>query len=150
MTHARTEFEFTVEAAYADVAPLFGAHEERTWAAGWDPRFVHPDPARDVEGAVFLVDPDAAAPTVWVNTVFDLAGGRVQYVNFAPTSVVTRIDIRLRALSAAATSVRVAYERTAVDPAAADEVGRLAEADRGKAPEWLEEITACLEGTTAG
>lgn len=144
MTHARTEFEITVEAPYAQVAPLFGAHEERKWAAGWAPRFIHPSPAEDVEGAVFLVDADP--PTVWVNTIFDLALGRVQYVSFGGTAVVTRIDIRLRALHAAATSVHVAYERTAVDPSADDVVRRLAEADRGKAPEWLAEINACFAG----
>jgi hypothetical protein len=138
MTQHITSFTITVPAPYATVAPLFGAHEERRWANGWDPQFVHPQPARDVEGMVFLV-----GPTVWINTIFDLGQGRVQYVNVAPSEVVTRIDIRLHDRGGS-TMVDVTYERTAVTPAAAATAEALADSDRGKAPEWESEIAAAI------
>lgn len=133
MTHARTEFEFRIDAPRGVVAPLFGADEERRWAAGWSPRFIHPQPAADVEGAVFVIDGDD--PAVWVNTIFDLDGGRVQYVNFVGGSIVTRIDITIGG-DDSSTDVRVTYERTAVAADASARVEALAEGDRQKAPEW--------------
>lgn len=139
--HRRTEFTFQVDAPYDAVAPLFGAHEERRWVEGWAPRFVHPQPAHDVEGAVFVVE--TTQTVVWVNTIFDLAQGRVQYVNFNPEGVATRIDIQLTRGSF--THVRVVYERTAVSEAAADLVQSLAETDARKAPEWEAALTRCLK-----
>ena len=130
-----TEFTFEVNAPYDKVAPLFGADEERRWAKGWAPRFIHPDPAADVEGAVFLVE-----TIVWVNTIFDLKNGRVQYVNFNPEGVATRIDIHIT--GSASTTVRVLYERTAVAAGAEDLVRKLGEDDRKKAPEWKAAVSA--------
>ena len=141
MNRVRTEFGFQLEAPFAAVFPLFGAHEERRWAAGWSPRIVHPDPAADVEGAVFVVG-DADQSAVWVNTRFDVAKGRVQYVNFAGP-IVTRIDITI-AGGRDATAVGVVYERTALSPAAAGRLEDLADGDRRKGPEWAAAIRACL------
>ena len=129
-----TEFTFEVNAPYDKVAPLFGADEERRWAKGWAPRFIHPDPAADVEGAVFLVD-----TIVWVNTIFDLKKGHVQYVNFNAEGVVTRIDIHIT--GSASTTIGVLYERTAVAPGAEDLVRKLGEDDRRKAPEWKSAVS---------
>ena len=137
----RTNFQFDVQAPYEMVAPLFGAHEERRWAQDWDPRFIHPQPAADVEGAVFVTG--GSHPIVWVNTLFDLEGGRVQYVNFNPEGVVTRIDIHL-GRSVKSTSVRVAYERTAIVPEAVTATRRLAEGDASKEAEWRASIEGCL------
>ncbi len=148
MTHVRTDFSFRVNAPYADVAPLFGAHEERRWAPGWAPRFIHPHPAADIEGSVFVVDGES--PAVWINTIFDLAAGRVQYANFTDGSLVTRIDIAIDGRAAAITEVRVSYERTSLDRSADDQLRRLAAADREKAEEWASEIRACLQSPPAG
>src|SRR5271167_1816748 len=78
LAHTRTEFSFTVDAPFEQVVPLFGAHEERKWADGWDPQFVYPTPARDQQGEVFKVA-HGQHSSVWVNTAFDLAAGRIQY-----------------------------------------------------------------------
>jgi hypothetical protein len=147
MTHVRTDFSFRVDAPYAVVAPLFGAHEERRWAPDWAPRFIHPQPVADIEGAVFVVDNDP--PMVWINTIFDLAAGRVQYANFANGSLVTRIDIAIEGRAPASTEVRVSYERTSLDPSADDQLPHLAAADRKKAEEWASEIRACLQSQPA-
>lgn len=141
MTHIRTDFTFRIDAPRRIVAPLFGADEERRWAPGWSPRFIHPQPAADVEGAVFIIDGDD--PAVWINTIFDLAAGRVQYVNFLAGSIVTRIDITISG-DDSSTDVHVTYERTAITPAAAARVEELAESDRQKAPEWETAIRASL------
>ena len=54
--HVSNSFSFTVNAAMHDAAPLFGPEGERVWAGDdWNPQFVFPIPARDVEGAVFTV-----------------------------------------------------------------------------------------------
>jgi len=51
-----TSFDLVVHASYAATAPLFGPNGERAWAGKhWDPAFVYPLPAHDVEGAVFTV-----------------------------------------------------------------------------------------------
>src|ERR1700728_3310289 len=56
VVHVRNEFEFTAHAPYQVVAPLFGADGERAWAGGdWDPHFLYPQPAQDVQGAVFTI-----------------------------------------------------------------------------------------------
>ena len=72
LTHTRTEFSFTVDAPFEQVVPLFGAHEERKWAADWDPKFVYPTPARDQQGEVFKVA-HGQHSSVWINTTLDLA-----------------------------------------------------------------------------
>ena len=80
--HVCNEFELTVHAPYKVAAPLFGPEGERVWAGGsWDPHFLYPQPAQDVEGAVFRVSHGRHSST-WVNTAFDLDQGHIQYVYF--------------------------------------------------------------------
>src|SRR6267154_1494118 len=116
--HVRTEFEFMVHAPYSAAAPLFGPEGEKAWASdSWHPHFVYPQPARDIEGAVFQVSHGHHHST-WVNTAFDLENGHIQYVYIIPEMMVTVIDLNLSKLSASkpsaeSTHVRVAYERTA-------------------------------------
>src|SRR5208283_5959394 len=76
--HTRTEFSFTVDALFDQVAPLFGANEERKWAAGWNPQFIYPTPARDQQGMVFKVV-HGHFTSAWVNTALDLTAGHIQY-----------------------------------------------------------------------
>jgi hypothetical protein len=56
LLHLSTSFDLTVHASYAKTAPLFGPEGERAWAGKhWNPEFIHPQPAKDVEGAVFTI-----------------------------------------------------------------------------------------------
>ena len=126
-------FEFVVEAPMERAAPLFGPEGERCWAGErWDPKFVYPQPVKDEEGAVFTVL-HGGQKSVWVNTVFDLAGGRMQYVAMVPEAMVSTIDVRLRAAGTKATRVEVNYVRTA-----------LGAQDRESGPEWAKAIAGCL------
>jgi len=138
--HVRTEFEFLVHAPYSVAAPLFGPEGERAWASdSWDPRFEYPQPARDIEGAVFQVS-HGHHHSIWVNTAFDLDQGHIQYVYIIPELMVTRIDLHLSKPSAETTEVRVAYERTALSADANEHVRQFCEADRNNGPVWSNDI----------
>ncbi len=142
--HVRTEFEFPVHAPYMIAAPLFGPERERVWAGdSWNPRFLYPQPAQDIEGAVFQVSHGHHHST-WVNTAFDLDHGHIQYVYVIPEIMVTRIDLRLSKTSSETTDVRVAYERTALNPAANEHVREFGEMDQANGKTWGDDIERFL------
>ena len=144
MAHVRTEFEFTLHAPYEIVAPLFGAEAERGWASdNWNPQFLHPQPARDIEGAVFRVS-RGQHQAIWVNTVLDLNLGHVQYVYVIPEVMATLIDIHIARTGSANTKVHVTYERTALCGAANEDVRRAGTADRSSGKEWGDDIARYL------
>lgn len=132
--HRRTQFAFDVNAPFEKLVPLFGAYKERLWAEGWDPQFVHPRPPNDQPGAVFTTGTGHAS--VWINTVYDLDVGHVQYACFATQGMTTLIDIHVRRLSATTARAIVVYERTAIQPEANEYVNRQADSDATKGPEW--------------
>ena len=142
--HVTNSFDFEIAAPFARLAPLFGPEAERAWAGEhWDPIFLYPQPAKDVQGAVFTIRHGAYTAT-WVNTLFDLPGGRMQYVYVIPQKLATTIDVSLRAIDATHTAVHVTYTRTALDPAANDDVMAHGENDRNSGPEWKRGLEAFL------
>ena len=141
----RSQFEFVAHAPFAQVFPLFGAEKERVWAGkDWDPTFVYPRPANDVEGAVFTVLHGHATTVPWVNTAFDLKSGHVQYVYVIPDMLTTLIDIHITPQDAQNTKVNVMYERTALTSGGDERVHRMAEHDRQSGPEWQQQINGYL------
>jgi hypothetical protein len=132
--HRRSEFAFEVKAPFETVVPLFGAYKERLWAEGWNPQFIYPAQANDQAGAVFTTR--AGHCTVWINTIYDLSKGHIQYACFATEGMATLIDIRVQRRSAATTHAVVVYERTATQPEANDYVARQGDSDAAKGPEW--------------
>lgn len=146
----QTSFDLVVHASYARTAPLFGPQGERAWAGEhWDPQFVYPRPAKDVEGAVFTVR-HGATRTVWVNTLFDVEGRHFQYVYFIPDGMVTVIDVRFKPEGAEATAVHVVYTRTALTAEGNPRVRAMTEGDRKAGREWQQAINACLARGEAG
>lgn len=143
LEHARTEFDFTARAPYEEVFPLFGAYEERKWAKGFDPQFLHPSPAHDQQGMVFTWNEDGTSNT-WINTAFDVATGHVQYVYVVNDKMITLIDIHLARSGSKETRVTVAYERTALHSEGNQLVTQHAAADRNKDKEWDEMINGYL------
>jgi len=142
--HVVNSFRFEIAAAMKDVAPMFGPEAERRWAGEeWNPVFLYPRPGRDVQGAVFTVD-HGPIHTVWVNTVFDLSHGRMQYVAISGDHFVTTVEVQLTAVAASRTSVQVTYARTALVTAANDHVRELGERDRTSGPEWQRGIETAL------
>lgn len=143
LLHLSTSFDFVVHAPLAKAAPLFGPEGERAWAGKhWNPEFIHPQPAADVQGAVFSIQ-HGALKAVWVNTLFDLASGRFQYVYFLPDIMVTVIDVRL-APYGDATKVNVVYSRTALTPDGNEHVTAMSETDKNSGKEWEQSISNSL------
>lgn len=142
--HVVNTFRFALAAPLARVAPLFGPQGERAWAGPhWNPVFLYPQPARDVRGAVFTVQ-HGPHTSVWINTVYDLAAGRLQYVSLIDGVLVSLIDVRLAAADPAHTAVEVTYTRTALDPAANPTVQAMGAHDRASGPEWQHALEAAL------
>ncbi|HEY5175121.1 MAG TPA: hypothetical protein VII95_06095 [Terriglobales bacterium] len=139
--HTRTEFSFTVDAPFDQVAPLFGADEERKWAAGWNPQFIYPTPARDQQGMVFKVA-HGQFTSAWVNTALDLAVGHIQYAYVLNDAMAVLIDIHLTRQSAQKTGVTVVYERTALLPEANEHVQHFTKSDAGAGKEWGDAINS--------
>ena len=145
LAHTHSEFSFAVHAPMAVAAPLFGAEAERGWGGeSWNPRFLYPQPASDVQGAVFHVK-HGAHDSTWVATAQDFRGGHVQYVNLIDGAIVTLIDIRISAPAPAETAVTVVYERTALRPELNDHVNELAANDKISGPHWASAISDYLK-----
>jgi hypothetical protein len=143
-THVSHRFQFVVRAPLVRAAVLFGPNGERCWAGpNWNPEFLYPQPGKDTQGAVFTVR-HGPHKSVWVNTVFDPAAGRMQYVSFTPETLVTTVEVRLTAVDPSNTNVEVTYARTALEAAANDEVEALGRKDRESGPEWQRAIETCL------
>ncbi len=144
VVHVRNRFEFVVKAPLNRAAILFGADGERCWAGpDWNPVFLHPQPGKDVQGAVFTIQ-RGLHKSVWVNTIYDPVAGRMQYVSFIPERLVSVVDVCLNSVDSSSTRVEVAYARTALDAAANDEVEALGRKDGESAPEWQRSIENCL------
>jgi hypothetical protein len=142
--HVGNRFQFVIRAPLHRAAPLFGPEGERCWAGQhWNPEFLYPQPGKDVQGAVFTVQ-HGPHTSVWVNTLFDVEGGRMQYVSFVPGTVVSTVDVQLTALDTSSTGVEVTYVRTALDVVANDEVQTMGRSDRENGPHWQQAIESCL------
>ena len=149
VVHVRNEFEFTAHAPYQVVAPLFGPEGERAWANGhWDPHFLYPQPARDIQGAVFTVR-HGHHHAYWINTSFDRDARHFQYVYVIPEAMAVLIDVRFSELDPGNTKVNVAYERTALTPEANEHVKELGNSDRESGKEWGAAINDYLEQKSA-
>jgi hypothetical protein len=142
--HVSNSFHFVIRAPLSRAAPLFGPEGERCWAGQhWNPVFLYPQPGTDVEGTVFTVR-RGAETSVWVNTLFDPEGGRMQYVSFVPGIHVFTVDVRLTPLDSSSTSVEVTYVRTALNVGANNEVQAMGNGDRESGPHWQQAIETCL------
>jgi hypothetical protein len=142
--HVSHSFQFVVGAPLIRTAALFGPEGERCWAGPrWNPEFLHPQPGKDVQGAVFTVQ-HGPHKSVWVNTLFDTAAGRMQYVAFIPEALVSTVDVRLSPLGSASTRVEVTYVRTALNIAANEDVQAMGKSDAQSGPEWQQAIEKCL------
>ncbi|WP_263419383.1 hypothetical protein [Terriglobus albidus] len=142
--HVVNTFRFEIAAPMAQVGPLFAPEAERRWAGeDWNPVFAYPQPGRDVQGAVWTIK-HGNVDSVWVNTLFDVAGGRMQYVAVVGNQFATTVDVHVSALQERQTAVEVTYARTALDRAANQRVIELGQHDRDNGPEWKHRIETAL------
>jgi hypothetical protein len=153
VAHVANTFRFQLTVPLSQAAPLFGPEGERCWAGKhWDPHFLYPqplpgqparEPVRDIQGAVFTVQ-HGPHTSIWVNTVFDLDAGRMQYVAVISDAVISVIDVRLTPVNTLHTAVEVTYVRTALAAIHNDDVTAMGNSDRDSGPEWQKAIEACL------
>lgn len=151
LMHTETAFSLVVHLPYAETASLFGPEGERAWAGKhWDPQFIYPKPAHDVEGAVFTIK-HGGISAIWVNTVFDVKAQHFQYAYFIPELMVTTIDVRFKPLNETTTHVNVVYARTAVTPEGNEHVIAMTEGDESAGQDWQQAIDSYLAARkTAG
>jgi hypothetical protein len=143
--HVQTTVDIIVRAPYAVAAPLFGPLGERLWEGDrWHPVFIHPQPAADIEGAVFTVRYDQQLET-WVNTLFDLDARHFQYVFFLPERMVTVVDVRFKLIGPAETNVSLVFTRTALTPQSNPQVQAASEADKNAGSFFQSAIDAYLQ-----
>ena len=144
LAHGSAKFEFVVDAPLDRAAPFFGPEGERSWTKReeWDPHFLYPSMPKDQQGAVFTIV-RGGQYSVWVNTLFDLTNGRMQYVVFVPGLMTTTIDVNLRP-DGAKTQATVTYTRTALSPEANPTVMELSRKDASQASEWSDAIAGML------
>ncbi len=144
LAHVRNTSQFEISAPVGRAAPLFGPDAERCWAGKhWNPEFLYPRTAKDIQGAVFQVQHGQHA-NVWVNTLFDLPGGRIEYVSFIDAIFVTTLDIKVTSMGTSNTKVEVTSTRTALQPAANEDVRALGASDRDGGPDSQRRIEKCL------
>jgi len=155
LLHLTASFNLQVHASYAVTAPLFGPEGERPWAGKhWNPKFIHPQPAADIEGAVFTIQ-HGPMKAVWVNTLFDVEGRHFQYVYFLPDLMVTVIDVRFKDVpfkptSADLTEVNVVYTRTALTPEGNEHVTAMNKGDKTSGKDWQQAIDDYLAAGKPG
>src|ERR1700730_8055477 len=140
--HTREQFALIANAPFELAWPLFGAHRERDWAPGWNPSFIWPEKPFDREGMGFRVG-HCDKTAIWVNTAFDQASRRIQYVYVIPDVLVTLITLKLEP-NGDSTNVDVVYERTALADAANEIVRDMAAGDRIAGEEWSQQINTYL------
>ncbi len=146
LVHVSTGFDLIVHASYEKTAPLFGPEGERAWAGKhWNPEFIHPQPAADIEGAVFTIQ-HGPYKAVWVTTLFDVEARHFQYVYFLPDLMVTVIDVRFKPVDANSTGVNVVYTRTALTAEGNEHVAAMSEGDKTAGKEWQVMIDEYLAG----
>ena len=142
--HAVSHFSFRVAAPFARVAPQFGPEAERAWGdPEWNPQFVYPQPGKDVAGAVFTVQ-HGQSSVVWVNTKYDLPGGRMQYVYIVAEAMVCVIDVHVTSVDAMHTLVDVTYTRTALAPEHNEGIAHLSRQDSQNGPKWRRYVEHAL------
>lgn len=149
LTRTETSFNLVVHLPYREAARLFGPEGERAWAGKhWDPKFIFPQPAKDVEGAVFTIR-HGPFSAIWVNTSFDVEARHFQYVYVIPGILVTVIDVHFKPVDAGATAVNVVYTRTAIAPEGNEHVQAMSEGDKTAGKDWQQAIDEYLAQSKA-
>lgn len=103
-------------AAPADVFPLFTPLGEKHWEPDWNPEMLYPASGAARVGTVFTTQHGNDPAKIWTIIGFDREQSQISYLNVAPTSHVTRIDIGCEAAGARATSATITYTLTGLTP----------------------------------
>ena len=99
---------FEVEAAVADVFPLFLPEGESRWSHSWDPKPVVPNTIRGETNAVFVTNRHGSSnDVIWTIVNLDKENHVIEYLVTDPGYQQRWITIQCQARSAEATDVSV-------------------------------------------
>ena len=118
--HASVSFSMVFDTPKQQTAAAFGPLAEAKWAPDFQPRFVYPERAEEIAGAVFTT-PDGA---LWLLHDFAPSAGLVQYVILDPGSLAVTLTIRAEERGQG-TSVTMTYDMVALDDAGAGHIAKM-------------------------
>jgi hypothetical protein len=113
--HVRSEHRFRIAAPADTALNFFTPAGEELWAAGWQPRYLHPSGKSTCTGMVFTTG-EGDEFTIWMVADFDRAGRRARYVRTTPASRTGLVEVQCVPVNAGHTDVIVSYEMTALSP----------------------------------
>jgi len=112
--HVINTMTFVVKAPIQKAAPLFGPVGMQCWLGHpMHAEFLHTESQAGEPGSVFTMQ-QGLQKSVWVNTMLDAKGGRMQYASFTPDSMVMVVDVRMIADGKDATRVELTHTVTAL------------------------------------
>jgi hypothetical protein len=108
----------TIDLPVRQCQMLFTPAGEELWVDGWQPRYLHPEDGRTVEGMLFTTG-SAEEMTVWVLTEFSRDPYRARYARVTPASRWGFVEVVCVSLGDEVTQVSVAYQMHALNAAGA-------------------------------
>ncbi len=105
-----------LSAASEVVFPLFSPLGEKHWEPDWNPAMLYPVSGAAQIGTVFTTQHTDEPVKIWTIVGYDREQMRISYLNVAPTSHLSRIDIGCEAIGTQATSTTITYTLTALTP----------------------------------
>jgi hypothetical protein len=109
---------FELPVAPGEALQYFTPEGERAWAAGWEPRYLHPADGRTTAGMVFTTG-HGGEETLWTMTRHEPEAGLVEYLRVTPGSRMGSVRVQCSE-AAHGTCVTVTYALTALTPGGND------------------------------
>jgi len=132
-----------VKAPAEQVFPLLCPVRESEWIPDWEYRLVFSHSGLAEKDCVFLTRQAGEAPTVWVNSLHDPQGLKVEYIRITPGIRVVRLRIELTPLPAGSTRMAFGFAHTALGEVGNREVDKL-NAENGRDFQQLSQRLATL------
>jgi hypothetical protein len=113
--HLSTTMTFVLKAPVQKAAPLFTPAGMQCWLGGpMHAEFLYTQAPANEAGSVFTMR-QGPQKSVWVNTLLDAKGGRMQYAMFLADTMVTIVDVRMISDGKDATRVELTHTVTALN-----------------------------------
>ena len=125
---------------FAMAMPLFTPEGERPWAAGWDPRYLHPASPDAREGVVFQTTDKGESTATWVQTRYEPTEGLASYVYVIADHHTAMVDVRVSADGEDRSRASVRYRMTSLSPDADESVLAFGAAYDEEMSHWSEAI----------
>lgn len=145
--HIERTGTFRVNRPLAQAFTLFSPEGERSWVAGWDPRYLHPrGTPSDAPGTVFQTHHNNEE-TEWLVLRYSAAEGIAEYVRITPGSRMGLVTVRASERDGA-THVEVTYRLTSLSAAGTRTLEAMTEASYGDMlREWESLIDDAIRAT---